>query len=82
MTPHLTGKLRDEVNLIARFTDSYRRRFSSMIDQLNRGTSPQMDLASLRLCVEAVDMMLSSQKQICNALAEMSKTRATSEAIV
>ena len=35
-------------------------------------TNPATDLASLRLCVEAVDMMLSSQRQLCKALSEIS----------
>ena len=68
----MTGKLRDEVDLISRFTETYRRRFSSLIDRMNGGPDPATDLASLRLCVEAVDMMLASQKQLCNALAEIS----------
>ena len=58
--------------MIARFTDTYRRQFSSLIDRMNQGANQANDLASLRLCVEAVDMMLASQKQLCNALAEMS----------
>jgi hypothetical protein len=72
MSSHMAGRLREEADLIARFTDSYRRRFSSIIDQMNRGESPESDLAGLRLCVEAVDMMLASQKQLCKALSEMS----------
>jgi hypothetical protein len=73
----LPGKLRQEVDLIARFTETYRRRFSSLIDRMNHETSPAMDLASLRLCVEAVDMMLASQKQLCDALAQITKPPAT-----
>ena len=64
-------QLRQEVDLITRFTETYRRKFSSMIDRLNGTADPATDLASLRLCVEAVDMMLSSQKQLCKALSEM-----------
>ena len=71
MSAPVNGKLRQEVDLIARFTETYRRRFSSMIDRMNHATDPQTDMASLRLCVEAVDMMLASQKQLCRALAEM-----------
>jgi hypothetical protein len=72
MTQQMTGRLRKEVDLIARFTDTYRRQFSSLIDRMNQGANQANDLASLRLCVEAVDMMLASQKQLCNALAEIS----------
>ena len=67
----MNGKLRKEVDLISRFTDTYRRQFSSLIDRMNRGANPATDLASLRLCIEAVDMMLASQKQLCKALAEI-----------
>jgi hypothetical protein len=73
MTPQMSGKLRQEVALIARFTESYRRRFSSMIDRMNRLPDAATDVAGLRLCVEAVDMMLSSQKQLCKAIAEMTE---------
>lgn len=72
MSPESRGKLRVEADLIARFAESYRRKFSSMIDQMNRTSDPQIDLASLRLCVEAVDMMLTTQKQLAKALVEMS----------
>src|SRR4051812_32093163 len=71
MTPQLSGKIRQEVDLIARFAETYRRRFSSMIDRLNSADDHATDLASLRLCVEAVDMMLSNQKQLAKALYEM-----------
>lgn len=67
------GRLREEVDLISRFTESYRRKFSDMIDRMNHDTDRANDGASLRLCVEAVDMMLSSQKQLCRALAEISQ---------
>ena len=73
MSAQMNGKLRDEVILISRFTDNYRRRFSSMIDRMNRGDNPATDMASLRLCIEAVDMMLASQKQLCRALSEMAR---------
>jgi len=73
MRSEMNGKLRDEVALIARFTDTYRRRFSTMIDRMNRGGNASMDPAGLRLCVEAVDMMLASQKQLCKALSEMAQ---------
>ena len=71
MASLMSGRLREEADLIARFTESYRRRFSSMIDQMNRGDSAAVDMAGLRLCVEAVDMMLASQKQLCKALSEI-----------
>jgi hypothetical protein len=72
MTEQMSGKIRQEVDLISRFAETYRRRFSSIIDRMNNNTAdPATDLASLRLCVEAVDMMLASQKQLAKALYEM-----------
>jgi hypothetical protein len=66
-----------EVDLIGRFAQTYRRKFSVLIDSLNR---PQRrdsttDLASLRLCVEAVDMMLSNQSEITRILREIAASR-------
>lgn len=72
MSPEIRGKLLAEADLISRFAESYRRKFSCMIDQMNHKRDASLDLASLRLCVEAVDMMLSTQKQLAKAMYEMS----------
>lgn len=71
MEQQLSGRMREEVDLIARFAETYRRRFSNLIDRMNHAADPATELASLRLCVEAVDMMLSNQKQLAKALCEM-----------
>jgi hypothetical protein len=71
MSPHACRQLRDEVDLIGRFAESYRRKFSIVIDNLNHSRDIRTDLASLRLCVEAVDMMLSSQTRLADALREL-----------
>ena len=75
MSPQLQGQIRQEADLIARFAQTYRRRFSEMIDRMNRthggnvtATDVAGDLASLRLCVEAVDMMLLTQQHLAKAL--------------
>ena len=73
MSQQLSGKMREEVDLIARFAETYRRRFSNLIDRMNRAADPATELASLRLCVEAVDMMLSNQKQLAKALSEITQ---------
>jgi phosphoenolpyruvate carboxylase len=73
MNEQLSGKMRDEVDLIARFAETYRRRFSNLIDRMNHAADPATELASLRLCVEAVDMMLSNQKQLAKALCEITQ---------
>jgi hypothetical protein len=68
MSPQRRQHLQQEVDLIGKFADSYRRRFSVLIDQLNHNLASQGDSASLRLCVEAVDMMLSNQSELARVL--------------
>ena len=71
MQPQVSGRLKQEVDLIQRFTETYRRKVSYMIDRMNHGGSAATNAAGLRLCVEAVDMMLASQKQLCKTLSEL-----------
>lgn len=63
-------RLRQEVDLMERFTQSYRRKFAELIDRMNR-SQPPSDLQCIRLCLEAVDMMLASQSQIAQSLREI-----------
>ena len=74
MSPESRGKLLAEADLISRFAESYRRKFSSLIDRMNHHPDPNLDTLSLKLCVEAVDMMLTTQKQLAHALCELSVT--------
>ncbi|HYE20242.1 MAG TPA: hypothetical protein VEA69_17470 [Tepidisphaeraceae bacterium] len=74
----LSARLRAEADLIEAFTRTYGRKFSEMIDQLNHPTpaagAPAQglsDLQCVRLCVEAVNMMLVSQAQVARTLQEM-----------
>ncbi|MEZ0264696.1 MAG: hypothetical protein ACAI43_08215 [Phycisphaerae bacterium] len=73
----LSARLRAEADLIEAFTRTYGRKFSEMIDQLNHPTptagAPAQglsDLQCVRLCVEAVSMMLASQAQVARTLQE------------
>lgn len=75
MSPESRGKLLAEADLISRFAESYRRKFSFLIDKMNHRPDPSLDTASIKLCVEAVDMMLATQKQLANALCELSSFR-------
>src|SRR4051812_34243015 len=58
MSPQLRGEIRQEADLIARFAQTYRRRFSELIERMNRtqsgagtpGAEAAPDPASLRLC--------------------------------
>ncbi|HVT88487.1 MAG TPA: hypothetical protein VHD56_06515 [Tepidisphaeraceae bacterium] len=69
-------QIKQEVDLITRFAESYRRKFASLIDRMNRAPDSVSDLASLRLCVEAVDMILSNQSELARALSQMTESRA------
>ena len=70
MAEHAVQRLRQEVELMARFTQTYRRKFAVLIDRFN-GSDPRSDLQCVRLCIEAVDMMLASQSQMAKTLREM-----------
>ena len=76
MSPQHRRQIRQEVDLIQRFADSYRRKFADLIERMNHATTTAfgtpMDIGSLRLCVEAVDMMLATHHQLANAVARLS----------
>jgi hypothetical protein len=63
-------RLKDEAAVIERFTQAYRRKFDVIIDRLNRSGGPS-DVQCVRLCVEAVNMLLSSQAQVARTIQEM-----------
>ena len=70
MSPLATQRLRQEVDLMERFSQTYRRKFADLISRLNHNQAP-VDHQCLRLCVEAVDMMLASQSQVAASLREL-----------
>ena len=70
MATRAVQRLRREVDLMDRFSQTYRRKFAVLIDRLNRSEA-RSDLQCVRLCVEAVDMMLASQSQVAQSLREM-----------
>ena len=70
MATPASQRLRQEVDLLERFSQSYRRKFARVIQRLNAAHAPT-DLQCVRLCVEAVDMMLASQSQMAKTLREM-----------
>ena len=76
MSQHAHETIRREADLIGRVAAYYRTRFGELIDRMNRQPDAASDLASIRLCVEAVDMMLASQGKIAQALGEMSGAQA------
>ena len=68
-----SDRLRAEADLMEAFTSTYGRKFSTLIEQMNQ-TPPATDLQCLRLCVEAVNMMLTSQAQVARTLKEIAGT--------
>ncbi|MDB5353954.1 MAG: hypothetical protein JWN24_407 [Phycisphaerales bacterium] len=76
MSKPLGQEIEDEAELIERFVRSYRRKFAAAIEQLNRLPEPAAELRTelqcLRLCVEAVDMVLVNQDRLVRALRKLS----------
>ena len=72
-------RLRQEVDLMERFTQTYRLKFASLIDRLNAAADAPSELQCVRLCVEAVNMMLDSHTQVARTLREMTGSEAKAE---
>ena len=69
--------IRNEAALTARMVEYYRRTLGGLIDRMNRAPAflsgpARSDIECMRLCVEAVDMVLENQHRIAQALKEMS----------
>jgi hypothetical protein len=66
-----------EADLVQRFADGYRVRLAEIITSLNRTlASSGLDSrqqASMRCCVEAVDLVLSSHQQFAKLLSTIAK---------
>lgn len=69
-------RLQQEADLIESFTQTYRLKFQELIDRLNHGDSGASDLQCVRLCVEAVNMMLASQSQVARTLRQIAPAQA------
>jgi hypothetical protein len=67
----VTRQIHQEAELIERFVGVYRRRFDKIIDQLN-GPTQHHEPQTMRLCVEAINMMLSTQGQLASVLRQLS----------
>ena len=72
MSADIKDRLRAEVDLIERFTQTYRRKFDAVIERLNGSGGPS-DLQCVRLCVEAVNMLLTSQAQVARTIRAMAE---------
>ena len=72
MSVQMRCRIRQEVELIHRFTGSYGRKFDEMIERLN-GDPAAADRQCLRLCVEAMNMVLSLQGHLATVLDDLSR---------
>jgi hypothetical protein len=82
MSTQMRQRIRQEVELIQRFSGSYGKKFDQMIAQMNgpEGTTDATanaainpDTRCLRLCIEAVNMVLSMQGNLARVLDDMSR---------
>lgn len=64
-------RIREDLELIERFAHAYRERFSSLITELNTAPTPHTASEGLRLCVEALNMVLHTQDSLTFALREL-----------
>lgn len=69
-------RLQEEADLIESFTQTYRLKFQELIERLNSGEAGASDLQCVRLCVEAVNMMLASQSQVARTLRQIAPAQA------
>ncbi|MGA2499741.1 MAG: hypothetical protein ABSH20_18555 [Tepidisphaeraceae bacterium] len=74
MRPHPQHPLEQELDVIQRFADSYQRQFAVLIRQLNGPPVPGASAQGLRLCVEAVNMMLESHRTLATAVRELAQS--------
>jgi len=80
MSPIVRDQIRQEVDLIEKCSAYYHRRLANLIGELNHvgprpvaATAPDLKQDQcLRLCVEAVDLLLANQNQMCRALRRLS----------
>jgi len=71
MSPIARRQIRDDLDLIERFAQSYREQFATAIAELNGAPTPQTGERCLRLCVESVNMLLTLQDRMAAALREL-----------
>jgi hypothetical protein len=70
-----TMSIWQEADLIERFAHGYRAKIALLIDQLNGPSTHLTDLQCLRICVEAVDVMLENQCRLADAVKRLNSER-------
>ena len=71
MPVEMRDQMLQEAALAARFSEIYRRQFAALIERLNDNLAQPPDRDGLRLCIEAVDMMLATQTYLTKAIAQL-----------
>jgi hypothetical protein len=71
MSPDTRRQIREDLDLMERFAQSYREQFATAIAELNGAPTAQTGERCLRLCVESVNMLLSMQDRMAAALKEI-----------
>ncbi len=70
MSPTARLRIQEEMSLVERYVGVYHRRLAGLIGDLNGSNAN--DRECLKMCVEAVDVILTSQNKLCRTLREMS----------
>ena len=73
MSPQARQAIRKEADLTERVVEYYRRLFAGLIARMNREPTVRSDIECMRMCVEAVDMMLENQGRMTKALREIAE---------
>jgi hypothetical protein len=72
MSHQMRRRILHEAEIIERFAQTYSGKFDTLIQRLNTSTTPaSVDGQSLRLCVEAMNMVVSMQGQLARALVDL-----------
>jgi hypothetical protein len=68
MPTDLHERISTELAVMERFAASYQHYFRDLITELNGAPNPAAAQRSLRLCIEAVNMMLDNHRTLAMAL--------------
>jgi hypothetical protein len=71
VSPQNKAQLRREAQLIGRVADVFAGRFAELVQRLNRPAThadPAATADTLRLCVEAVNMLLDTQTRLARSI--------------
>ena len=80
MSPEVRQAIRSEADLTERVIDYYRRAFAGLIERMNRAPAVRSDIECMRMCVEAVDMMLENQNRMTRVLRDLADEKPRKDA--